>query len=452
MAGYVFQQSIYGRALYAREQALHIAEAGIEYYRWYLVHNADLLDDGVGIEMSATYAVSDPEGGLLGSADIVATSNVQCGALQWIDMVAVGTPEASPAFPRTISARYMKPAVSEYSYIVNSNVWAGADRDIRGPYHSNGGIRMDGTNNAEVTSAVSQWWCDSSFSSSLCPTGSWKPGVWGNGSGSALWSYPVSTIDFETIAVDLDGLQTRVQTYGGIHFGPASGNINRRGYHLVFQNNGTVDAYRVYDTEKVRGYSTQDNWSDEYNIIDGETFLGNYLIPSDCSVIFAEDRVWIEGTVNGKVTVVAATPTNENTSPDALLRDNILYASNDGSDGLTVIAERNVLLPLTTPEYMEIHGTFIAQSGRYGRNAYTTSGSQKVPSQYNSYVLQERLTTIGTIVSNQRTGTAWVCSGGVVCTGYTDRDDFYDQILAFAPAPFTPSVSSDYHLVLWREE
>ncbi len=451
IASYVFQQSKYGRALFAREQALNIAEAGLEYYKWFLARTPLALQTGAGLVSPYTYTVSDPEGGTLGSAQVTATAALQCGRTQWIDIVSKGTASADVRFSRTLAARYMKPSVAEYSYIVGENVWAGADRNIKGPYHSNGGIIMDGTNNSDVTSSKSTWWCDSSFSSSRCPTGSWKPGVWGNGSGFALWRYPVSDINFDAISVDLANLKGYVQSGGGLYFGPASGSVNNRGYHLVFNTDGTVTVSQVTSTVSVWGYSMQNGWQTEYNIMGNETPINTYTIPSACSTIFVEDRVWVEGTVKGKVMVVAATPSDGGTSPDALLKDDVFYFSNDGSNGLTIVAERNILFPLNAPENMEIHGIFIAQSGRYGHNYYTSSGSKEVPPQYDSFVLKDQLTTIGTVVSRLRTGTSWSC-GGVFCAGFQTRNDFYDRVLAFSPPPFTSSAAADYGLQLWREQ
>jgi len=100
---------------------------------------------------------------------------------------------------------------------------------------------------------------------------------------------------------------------------------------------------------------------------------------------------------------------------------------------------------------MILNGIFIAQKGRYGRNHYTTSGTNQVPSAYDSYVVRTQLTTVGTIVSNGRTGTQWNC-GGLFCSGYETRIDSYDNRLSTSPPPFTPYTSLDYKFVEWREE
>lgn len=454
ISSYAQTQAKYGRGLYAREQALHIAEAGLEYYRWFLAHNPSILDDGTGLVSPYDYDVDDPEGGELGDATVTATANLQCGAAQWIDLVSEGRSNANVGLSRTLSARYMLPSVAEYSYLLNSNVWAGSDRNIRGPYHSNGGIRMDATHNSDVMSAVATWNCDSNYNCS--PTQPSAPGVVGSGSNPALWTYPVPTVNFAAIGVNFSDLEDRATDNGGIHYNPASGSVNNRGYHLIFNSNGTVTIYRVSSTIGHPSYSSQYGWGTEYSTINNQTLLGTYTIPSSCGLLFFEDRVWVEGTVDGKVTVVAATPDDSSTSPDVYLRDDITYASSDGTDGLTIIAERNVLLPLTSPDNMEIHGVFVAQSGHYGRDFFTNSSSYpssyRVGSSYSSYVVQSQLTTVGTVVSNGRTGTAWSCGTGCTSSGYLQRYDYYDQLLAFSPPPFTPIISTDYKFALWREQ
>jgi hypothetical protein len=371
ISSYALMQARYGRAIAVREQALHVSEAGLEYYRWFLNKNPSIMDSGSGLESPVSYTLRDPEGGELGSATVTAQAHKQCNKVQWVDITSRGVATLDPGFPRTLSARYMRPSVAEYSYVVNTNVWAGADRVIRGPYHSNGGIRMDGTHNAGVTSAVSTWQCTSSYN--CHPTQNNAPGVLGSGSTPSLWKYPVSTIDFASIAVDFSELKNRAQNHGGIYYGPAQGGVNNRGYKVVFNSNGTFTLYRVNGTNGFPSYSSQFGNAAEHSEIHAQINLGTFTIPSSCSLLFFEDRVWLEGVVKGKVTVVAATPTNTNTSPDIYLNDNIMYATGSSSDGLTAIAERNVSIPLRAPDSMTIHGVFVAQSGHYGRDYFAAS-------------------------------------------------------------------------------
>ena len=116
ISSYALMQAKYGRALYAREQALHIAEAGLEYYRWFLAHNPSILSSGVGLVSPYDYLVEDPEGGELGETEVTATVNSQCDAVQWIDLLSRGTSNADTKFPRTLSVRYMLPSLPQNLY------------------------------------------------------------------------------------------------------------------------------------------------------------------------------------------------------------------------------------------------------------------------------------------------------------------------------------------------
>ncbi|MBI4068378.1 hypothetical protein HY413_03145 [Candidatus Kaiserbacteria bacterium] len=462
LASYLLVQSNVGRAKYAREQALNIAEAGLEYYKWFLAHNPNNLTNGTGQPGPYTYTVDDPEGGTIGSASISITGNSACGIVQSVDINSQGTSNADTRFKRTLIARYMRPSVAEYSNLLNANVWAGADRVITGPYFSNGGIRMDGTNNSTVRSAVSTWTCTSSFG---CSPNQSKAGVWGAGSGSALWQYPVPNFDFAGIATNFATLQGYANTSGillaptlvkvaGVQQGgtfASVGGTDQRGFRIVLRSDDTIDVYRVTGTTGVQSVHVDNPtvWMNDYDIISNETYQGRYTLPSGCPLIFAQAKVWLQGVVGSKVTVVAADVGSY--TPDIIVNNDITYNSGTGSSGLTAIAERSVLIPLVSPDTMTMRGIFVAQSGYLGRNYYTSSGSHAVPSAYSSYVTQSQLTTFGSVVSNGRVGTKWTC-GGTFCSGYNNRIDTYDRLLAFSPPPFTPNATTDFKFVMWREQ
>ena len=457
ITGYVFQQSRYGRALYGREQAIHIAEAGLEYYRWFLAHNPSIMTAGVGLVSPYTYTVEDPEGSTQGSSVVTATANLQCGVPQWIDVSSKGTADANPLFPRTLSARYMRPSVAGYSTILNANTAFSATGTSTGPVHGNGGIHMDGYNDSDVTSPLSSWNCTTSYGCN--PASTTASGVLGSGAGFALWRWgaTVPNISFPNMVLDYDALKGYAQT-SGIYLpytwsGTTVGGSDQRGYHLVFQSNGTVNVYRVFSTVGVWSQRV-DNigvWDIDYHIIaaGGEVFVDNYAVPSGCSLIYSEAKTWIEGTIAGKVTVVAADAGSF--TPDIILSGDIAYVSATGTSGLTAVAERSVVVPLNSPDVLNIRGIFVALTGYFGRNRYTNSGTRAVPSAYSTYVTQSTLNRFGTTVSTLRPVTKWT-SGGALISGYNAGSTSYDRILAFSPPPFTPTVSTDYKFTLWREQ
>ncbi len=449
LTGYIFLQKKLQLADENRTKAADLAEAGLEYYRWHLAHFPNDLEDGTGAPGPYVHTVNDPEGGAAGTFSLSVTGAFSCGALTSVSLSSTGASALDPLYKRTISARYAKPSVANYSTIVNANVWAGADRVISGPYHSNGGVRMDGMHNAPVSSGVSTWLCTSSFG---CNPSANQSGIFGSGSNPGLWSYPAAPIDFDGISVDLAELKNYAAT-NGRYLAPSGA----YGYRIVFRSNGTFDAYRVTGTQQVWGYSSSDGWQQERTVVTSNGAATNYAIPADCPVVFVEDNAWIEGVVSGKVTFAAADVSAGAVDRSIVIPADITYANASG-DGLTAIGEDNVLIGLNTPDILDLRGIFIAQKGRFGRNHYCAnecdgahSGSEGLPGSLDPYVTRSTLNTTGTIVSNERTSTKWT-SGGSFISGYNQRNESYDRTLASSPPPFTPATSDDYRFVIWQDE
>lgn len=83
ITSYAFEEAKYGRALLGREQALHAAEAGLEYYRWFLAHNPTDLQNGTGQAGPYTYTIKDPEtSATIANASVSVVGNAQCGQVQ----------------------------------------------------------------------------------------------------------------------------------------------------------------------------------------------------------------------------------------------------------------------------------------------------------------------------------------------------------------------------------
>jgi hypothetical protein len=449
-------------------RATAIAEAGVEYYRWFLAHYPSDLRNGTGQAGPYTIPYADPEGGSAGTIELAVTGNSSCGVVTSIDIRSTGTPTEDSRVSRTVTARYARPTVARYSYVLNDSVWAGEDRIINGPYHSNGGVRMDGTANAEVTSSLASWLCTSSFGCSS-GWGGWPTvaGVFGDGPNQGLWEYPVPQVDFEGIAADFGSLKSIAQAQGRylprFSSGSKTSSSYWRGYHLVFNGNNTVTVRRVSAAATLyvtpinpadydESGESESGYARDRSLISSESFYTTLTLPSDCALIFVEDNVWIEGTIDRKVTVVAANVVTTGVAPDAILPANITYAQTDGTDGLTVLAENNILIAPNSPENMTLNGIFVAQGGAFGRNYYWRSSGDKRCN--TSYEDRGTLTILGTTVSNIRTGTRWT---GVDCgtndtAGYQTRIDAYDRNLSTDPPAFTPETSSDYQFVDWREE
>ena len=437
LSGFIFIQNKVQIAKENREKAFQLAEAGLDYYKWFLAHFPSDLQDGTGVSGPYVHSYSDPEGGVIGNFSLDITGNTECGVVTSIDITSTGVTDNDPTLERVLFGSYARPSIAEYAFILNSDAWA-AEQTILGRYHSNGGIRMDATNESLVSSAVSSWTCNPTFG---CDPSSTENGVFGLGD-DALWQYPVPQIDFAGITADLVSMKALSQS-DGIYLADSGAD----GYHIYLQSDGTLDVYRVDSTGGGDwGYSSKWGWEQEYYNILSETFLQTYTPPTDCGLVFVEDMLWLEGTVNGKITIASADLVNSNIETDVLLMNNIEYSTLDGSDGITVISEEDVLMPLQVPDDMTIRGIYIAQSGRFGRNYYD-------PATYPAYSFRNSLKVNGSVISNGRTGTKWLCgSPGVYCSGFNTRTNSYDQTQAKNPPPLTPYTSDDFRFVEWREE
>jgi hypothetical protein len=115
-----------------------------------------------------------------------------------------------------------------------------------------------------------------------------------------LWQYPVPAVDFDSVTVSFATMRTDAQAFGVYH-GPS----NHYGYHVIFKEDGTADVYIVTRAQRDRGLDYDGNCVNMYQRIQQETFLGTHSL-DEKHIFFFEDTVWVEGVVNGGVTVAAA--------------------------------------------------------------------------------------------------------------------------------------------------
>lgn len=454
--GFTITGSKVSNAKLNSEQALQIAEAGLNYYKWFLAHYPNDMQNGTGEIGPYIMPFSDPEGDVIGEYSIEVDGNLACGSVTSVDITSTGYTQKEPNTKRVVRARYARPNVAEFSHIVNANVWAGDDRIIYGPYHSNGFVRMDGLNNSKVTSGQASALCQNLDICTSPPqyvsNNTSVNGVFGSGANSDLWESSVPPVSFTGVTVDLSDMKTRAINSGGRYYGP-SGN---GGYYVVFNSNGTY-TLRIVRSNKSRGNA----WGHQKNFLNNATTVGTYAIPSTCGLLFFEDNVWVQGVINGKVTVASAAP-NSTTDPRVVIVGNITYANNDS--GLLLIAEENINIGLDVPDNMMINGIFVAQKGKFHRPHYYVSSSNSVDSDpdyvriqnsMSEYIYRNSLTTNGTVVSNGRVGTKWICSNSLsswYCNGFEYRYDYNDRNLAIDPPPLTPKTSDNYQFIEWREE
>jgi len=445
-------------------KAFDIAEAGIEYYKW-------CINNNVNCELEKEY--TDINGNAIGKFKIEVQTNLNCQEVVSHQIISAGWTYKFPEIKRKISVLYGRESVAKYAFISNSNVWVGPDHTILGPYYSNGGIRFDGTNLSNVSSAQENWECTNSFGcgpngvgygEGLCPPECQIinkkcicPGVFSTTQNSKrdLFLYPIPQFDFTGITADLNQIKNAAQNLGGIYLKPAKQiNSEGKGWHLKFSIDSVtgetkVEAKIITKLSPTCGFSYENDgfpscgnsqngyyqWN--YFTITSETTYQTFTISNSCAVIFVEDNLWPEGTIKGKITVASANLIDTNKPTDIILNYNLDYAGT-GNDGLTLISQRNILIGPNSPNDMVLKGIFIAQNGRFSRNHYQNN-------------IKESLTITGSIISSGRVGTQWINLGGHIISGYINRETYVDTNLLYNPPTYTPYLTSQFKKVRWQE-
>ncbi|MDI6591581.1 MAG: hypothetical protein QME61_01405 [Patescibacteria group bacterium] len=502
LLGFILLQHRHSLKKAAWEDSLHIAEAGANYY-WYILNHAPAgnpdIQDGKswcckvgGIEYSQTdpqcqqgdftvcgtcdsepcyiHDYIDPETNeVIGKFALKIKAKRICGEILGVYVTSKGWTEKSPDLDRKVEVKFAATSVADYAYLLNDDVWAGSDREIFGKYHSNGGIRMDGTHNSLVTSASTDWLCTSSYGCSAgnCPSGCKAEGsycrcdgVCGGGGPKDFWKFPVSPFDFAGITADLNKMKNLAQNKGKYYPRASDLDPNGKGYHLIFNLDGSYEIRIVTNVSAVRSLhivdATDFEWYWSYEVIEDEYTLESTTTPPGCGLIFVEDNLWVEGTIKGKKTIASANLIDgDAVETIAYLKGNLDYTTLDGSDSLAVIAEDDVLIPLHSPNEMIARGVFVAQKGIFGRNHYQCCNNPwdappcESGNLYYPYCQRDHLTLHGSIVSNGRVGTHWVVYG--VHTGYMKRESYFDAKLARDPPPLLPYVSEELEIISWEE-
>lgn len=444
-----------------KEQALQIAEAGIDYYRWHLAHDAADFQDGTGAAGPYLHPFYDKSGVQIGQYALTISQPTLGSSI--VNITSTGTVLANPSISRAVKVRVGKPSFAKYAAISNSDLYIGAN--IQGPMHSNGMINLvtDSADNivtSSKTKGTTTW--------ATSPT---KWAVWG--SGDPNWPTPLTTTtatflggrDIGVPALDFAGITVNLTTMKAAtvapHLYPASG---VSGYHIVLKTTGVYDIYKVntivatpggagcnskewWNTSGACANKPNTSWSiATETILPGATGL-NVPFPSN-GLIFVEDNLWIDGTINGaRLTFVAA---NVGSTPlrNIIVNNNLRYTNYDGTDVIGLIAQDNFWVGLKGGETLRIDAAILAQTGRVSRMLYQGCGTDDVKNDIYFY---------GMWATNKRyqygflnSAAAGNCGG--VASGYNGNRTYeYDGNLLYGPPPYFPATADNYQIITWDE-
>lgn len=443
----------------AKEQALQISEAGIDYYRWHLAHSPSDFQDGTGTNGPYTHVFNDKDGNRIGYFVLTITPPIVGSTITTIK--SEGYVDSSPSIKRTIQTKLAIPSFAKFAIVANDFMRFGQGTEVFGPIHSNGGIRFDGIAHNIVTSAVQTAddqdhtgnnefgvhthvnTANSNVTDSFRPQEAppTNPVPTRNDVFMIGRQFPVPQSDFTGITSDISTIRTNAQS-GGKYLA-ASGKL---GYHIVLKTNDTYDLYKVTSfTSASNSCQNTSNFDDpawgtwSIKSSNGQTFIGNYANPAN-GLIFVEDNLWVDGKINtARLTIAAGKfPDNVTDRKNIFINNDLLYTNYDGQDVIGLISQKDIMVGMVSDNDLRIDAALMATNGRVARHYYSDDCSP--------YHTRNSVTLYGMIGSNKRYG-----FGYTDYTGYQTRTIIYDANLLYGPPPSFPLTSDKYTTISWEE-
>ncbi len=476
-----------------RQQALNIAEAGVNYYLWHMSHDANDFKDG-----QSTPATPDPDLGYGPYVHNYVDDNSKTTGTYtlWIKPQSAGSTimtvrsigkVKNTNVIRTVDAQIGATSFASYALASDSALWFGNTEVANGPVHSNVGVRMDGASFGDVTSANATYVPPGS----LGGDGASHPGVWCkssvttpvncNSRSKADWHYPVPLLDFNQISSSLCTIKkvafssdattsalsqlsnacsqtptTRTPSY--LPQRSASGSFSStQGYLIELNTNGTYNLYNVN--------SENDTKATYVSALGKSLVSSNVVIPST-GVIFAEDNVWIRSnpTYKGRVTIGSGRLAQTN-STDIVIADDLVYTTKNGDDAIGLVTENSVIIapyapPASGAFTFEVDASMIAQSGSVTYPLHYRS----TPSKYTHGWINsnQKFIFYGSISTRQTWTWTWLigcgscadavysASNSAYISGILNNSTDYDYNLLYAPPPNYP-ITGGYNILSWRE-
>ena len=478
------------------QQALNIAEAGVNYYEWHLNHNGtDYTDGNTSGNTLTVYGYGpyvhqyvDLNGVVEGTYTLYIQPPTSSSS-SVVTIRSIGQPLNS-GITKTIKAEVGIPSFASWGVVSDSALWFGANETASGPVISNQGIRMDGANTSTVSSANSSY----TPSASVGGDGSSHPGVWCSTSvtspvncttrSKADWLYPVPTIDFNQVSSYLCTLKkiafSSSSTTSSLNSNSnacsstpnesttayiARSNSNSsqsKGYLIVLNPNSTYDLYKV---------SSEDDTQSSYLSALGLSLVSSGNAIPSTGVIYVEDNVWVTSNpdFSGRVTIAAGnlSAASSNSYANITVAGPLLYSTKNGSDAIGLIAQNTISIapyapppPSVTPINFEVDGALLAERGNvwypdtYNINPLLCTTGYVDPSQqflfYGSVATRQTWTWSWLDGDSQCGNAAYDTASGQYISGFLNNTTQYDYNLMYNPPPYYP-LTSGYSILSWRE-
>jgi hypothetical protein len=446
----------------SKAQALHIAEAGVNYYRWLLYHdndefcNYETCKNAPDYGPYGPYPYTDSAGGTITGYYQLYITPPPLNGSTIVNVVSEGWSAKYPNIKRKIEVECGIPSWTTYATLVNTSYSDegtfnyGAGSEVYGPVHANNTCIYNlGTAHNLMTSSLdhcgTHWGVytngDNNYPTPISLPE--KPNFLGGRDYGP--QNPVISFDVGVGGEYLNSIFAKATSSNGLLFDPRAAadshsvlayrgcisSVCDEGFHITFKANNKFDIRTVSSRTGTGLYS-----------IGAQSAAVEYTIPNN-GVIFVMNNVWVDGQLNNasgtRVSVFAFKDPINQTLPadcdpfpavnmaDIIIADNLRYQYYDGRDVIGLIAQRHVTFADTCSNDTRVDASLLA---RWGRRY-----SQSFPNKYRVWIY-------GQTASN--------CQPSM-SQGFDNRVYEYDNNQTFAPPPHYPS-SGQYTFISWKEE
>jgi type II secretory pathway pseudopilin PulG len=423
-------------------QAVAIAEAGIEYYKWHLAYAPQDFMDGTGKPGPYVHTYYNKNGTAIGQFSLNIVPPPSGSTI--VTITSTGSVLADSTIKKIITVRLGVPSFAQYAWVLNSPVAFGSTAQVYGVIYSNSGIEFNGVAHNLVESALTtysdpdngnlnEWavYTEDPPADPQPPTPlPSQPNVFLAGR-----TIGVPAIDFAGITEDLATIEAAAQATGYYATGSRA-----LGYDLLLSST-TFTVYKVTATTTPPRNCTNDANQPDWGTwsIQSESLYATGTIPQNGDMFFS-DNLWVRGNVNGvRVTIASGRfPANPTTYSNITVNNSLTYTNFNGSDTIALVSQNNINVGYAADNNLTIDAALIAQNGWVGRYYYNSNCGS-------SYT-RNSLTTLGIMATNLPSGFVYTPT-----SGFANRTYNYDANLLYSPPPSFPLTTNGYTLISWEE-
>ncbi|HNZ86565.1 MAG TPA: hypothetical protein PLD95_03060 [bacterium] len=463
----------------AGAQALHISEAGINYYKWVLYHdpteycNNETCKSGPDYGPYGPYDYSDQSDTINGKYELYIFPPEDGSGI--VKIKSVGWVNEYPNIKRSIEVQLGKLSLASHLILTNDSLRITQNTETTGMIHSNSGIRFDGTANSSISSAVSEYSDPSHSGDNEFGVHTHKTTIDPLPPASvptrddvflAGRFFPVPKINIGSLDSYVDGMYTLAQQDGLVL--ESSGAY---GYFIELMPPGNQPKMKIYRVTSITDpcrtclnclkwkhgvCQSCGQWGESFPTygavgkgkVPGGPSNSQYDVPAN-GIIFVKDNVWVDTishTNATRVTILAFKEPFATGNANIILNKDVNYKSADATSAFGFVAQHDIIFGLDSENNLEINAAMVARDGKIGRENYPDYclGNKKL-----SLTIFGSMAMLGNNNGNSY-GFSYYDDSGNFLSGYRNIELNYDGNLRLYPPPNFPT-TGDYRFISWRE-